>query len=160
MESGALYAVWQDARFIGRSAVAFTMSTNGGRTWSPTIRVDKTPANAAMPANQQAFTPSVHVADDGTVGVSYYDFRNNAAGNGTTTDHWLVHCHSGCASTANWQETHVGGPFDSRQAPVARGFFLGDYVGLDNIGNTFASFFVQSLSAADPASGFYAEVGP
>jgi hypothetical protein len=37
--------------------------------------------------NHQAFTPSVHVLPDGTVGVSYYDFRNNTAGGGTDTDY-------------------------------------------------------------------------
>ena len=49
--------------------------------------------------------------------------------------------------------------FNSRLAPVARGFFLGDYVGLDNIGNTFTPFFTQT-TATDPANQYYAEVGP
>jgi hypothetical protein len=156
--SGNLYAVWQDLRFTGRSAVAFTMSTNGGATWSPTVKVNQTPLLGNL--NDQAFTPSVHVADDGTVAVTYYDFRSNTSGGGTDTDHWLAHCHTGCANPANWTENHVAGPFDSRQAPIARGFFLGDYVGLDNIGNAFTPFFIQASSAADPTNAFYAEVGP
>jgi hypothetical protein len=156
--SGNLYAVWQDLRFTGRSAVAFTMSTNGGASWTPTVKINQTPVLGNL--NDQAFTPSVHVADDGTVGVTYYDFRNNTAGDGTTTDHWLAHCHTGCSNPANWSENHVAGPFDSRQAPVARGFFLGDYMGLDNIGNSFTPFFIQAIAPADPTSAFYAEVGP
>ncbi|MBA2299300.1 MAG: exo-alpha-sialidase [Chloroflexi bacterium] len=156
--SGRLYAVWQDRRFTGRSAVAFTMSTDGGATWTPTVKINQTPALGNL--NDQGFTPSVHVADDGTVGVTYYDFRNNTAGGGTDTDHWLAHCHAGCSNPANWTENHVAGPFDSRQAPVARGFFLGDYMGLDNIGNAFTPFFIQANSAADPTNAFYAEVGP
>jgi uncharacterized membrane protein YagU involved in acid resistance len=55
--TSALYVVWQDARFRGNDEVAFTMSTDGGRTWSPPIRVNQTPPNA-NPLNQQAFIAS------------------------------------------------------------------------------------------------------
>jgi hypothetical protein len=34
---------------------------------------------------------------DGTVGVPYYDFRNNTAAPGVPTDQWFVHCHRGSA---------------------------------------------------------------
>jgi len=155
--SGNLYVVWQDRRFTGRSAVAFSMSTDGGRTWTAPVGINKTPALGNL--NDQAFTPSVHVAEDGTVGVTYYDFRNNATGGGTDTDYWLVHCHGGCSNPANWEENHVTGPFDARQAPFAGGFFLGDYVGLDNVGNAFAPFFTQT-TAVDPANEYYTTVSP
>jgi hypothetical protein len=160
MDSGNLYAVWQDARFnnMAADAIAFSQSADGGFTWSPPIKVNETPTDIAI-ENQQAFTASVHVADDGTVGVTYYDFRNNTAGGGTDTDHWLVHCHADCTNPSNWSENHVAGPFDSRRAPVAGGFFLGDYVGLDNVGNTFTPFFTQT-TATDPANEYYAEVSP
>jgi hypothetical protein len=160
MDSGNLYAVWQDARFhnMQADAIAFSRSTDGGFTWSPPIKVNKTPTGIPID-NQQAFTASVHVADNGTVGVSYYDFRSNTAGGGTDTDHWLVHCHAGCVNPANWSENHVAGPFDSRRAPEAGGFFLGDYVGLDNVGNAFSPFFTQT-TATDPANEYYAEVSP
>jgi hypothetical protein len=159
-DTGTLYAVWQDARFnnMQADAIAFSQSTDGGFTWSAPIKVNKTPTGIPI-ENQQAWTASVHVADDGTVGVTYYDFRNNTAGGGTDTDHWLVHCHGSCTDPANWSENHVAGPFDSRQAPVARGFFLGDYVGLDNVENTFTPFFTQT-TATDPANEYYAEVSP
>ena len=162
MDSGALYLVWQDGRFTGRAAVALSRSTDGGRTWSTPIKVNQTPVLGNR--NDQAFTPSVHVADDGTVGVSYYDFRNNVAGGGTDTDHWLVHCHAAtedCSLASSWnEETRVTpASFNSRLAPVARGFFLGDYVGLDNIANTFTPFFTQT-APTDPANEHYAEVGP
>jgi hypothetical protein len=159
--SGALYMVWQDRRFTGRAAVALSRSLDGGRTWSTPIKVNQTPLSGL---NDQAYTPSVHVADDGTVGVSYYDFRSNAAGGGRTdTDHWLVHCHSACNDAASWlpaNETRVtAASFDSRLAPVARGFFLGDYVGLDNVGNVFTPFYTET-AAGTSANEHYAEVGP
>jgi hypothetical protein len=75
---GKVYAVWQDARFSGlaRDEIAFAMSTDGGDTWSAPIKLNQTPTNVPS-GNRQAFTPSVHVSADGTVGVTYYDFRNN-----------------------------------------------------------------------------------
>jgi hypothetical protein len=158
--TGAMYVVWQDGRFTGRAAVALSRSDDGGRTWSTPIKVNQTPLLGNL--NDQAFTPSVHVAADGTVGVSYYDFRFNRAGRGTDTDHFLVHCHAACASAASWvgNETRVTpASFDSRRAPVARGFFLGDYVGLDNIGNRFTPFFTQT-TATDRANEYFATVGP
>ena len=157
--SGALYAVWQDARFTGFDQVAFSQSTDGGFTWSSPVRVNGTPANGDNPLRQQAFLPSVAVAN-GVVGVSYYDFRNDD-GSGELADHWLIHCHEGCTSTANWGDEVrlTDASFDISQAPVARGFFLGDYVGLASDGTNFLAFFQQS-SAADKASGFFRRVGP
>ena len=42
------------------------------------------------------------------------------------------------------------GPFDMKQAPVARGFFLGDYQGLAAIGDDLMAFF--STTQGDPAN--------
>jgi hypothetical protein len=149
--NGALYAVWQDARFSGVDEIALSVSTDGGFTWSTPVRVNQTPRSTTT-ANQQAFVPSVHVADDGTVAVSYYDFRFNDANPGVPTDHWIVHCHpSGvmtCANAADWGDEARLSPssFDIEQAPAARGpfgFFLGDYEGLANIGNQFLPVFIQ-----------------
>src|SRR5262249_4210473 len=75
--NGNLYTVWEDARF-GHSrydSIAFSMSKDGGLTWSGPLNVNQTPVNAADPAASQAFTPSIAVGADGTLAVSYYDFR-------------------------------------------------------------------------------------
>lgn len=40
--------------------------------------------------------------------------------------------------------------FDMERAPAARGFFVGDYEGLDHAGATFKLAFVQTT--ADPAN--------
>ncbi len=152
--TGNLYAVWSDGRFSGgaHSDVALSMSTDGGLTWSAPIRVNQTPAGF------DAFTPSVEVAADGTVGVTYYDFRGNTQAAGVPTDYWLVHCHSSCASRESWGgEAHVAGPFDIEQAPVAGGLFLGDYEGLASVGDAFAPFFVQANGGqpANPTDAFF-----
>ncbi len=150
--NGHLYAVWQDLRFRGVDEVAFVMSTDGGDTWSTPIRVNQTPPNSTNPLNQQAFVPVVHVADDGTIGVTYYDFRFNDANPGARTDYWIVRCKpSGaktCARAADWTDESrlTLTSFDIEQAPAARGpfgFFVGDYEGLTNVGNDLVTIFVQ-----------------
>jgi len=165
--SGTLYAVWQDARFSNFSydEIAFAMSTDGGFTWTAPIKINQTPTNVP-PGNRQAFTPSVHVAGDGTVGVTYYDFRNNTTDPTTLpTDYFLVRCQPSvtvsCATTADWDhETRLtDASFDMRKAPVARGFFLGDYEGLGSAVNAFVAFFSMP-HGADPASVFFRRVGP
>jgi hypothetical protein len=160
--NGDLYAVWQDARVNGGGAdgVALSRSTDGGLTWSPRIKVNQTPTNISI-GNQQAFTPSVDVAADGTVAVTYYDFRNNTGAAPLLTDYFVVHCHTACNNAANWGSevklTDVS--FDMRLAPNAGGFFTGDYEGLASAGNDFGAFFGQPDST-DPGSIFFRRVGP
>jgi hypothetical protein len=154
--SDNLYAVWQDGRFSGgtRSDIAFTMSTDGGSTWTPTIKLDQNSAG------NSAFLPSVHVAADGTVGVSSYDFRNNTPAAGLPTDHWLLHCHSSCSDPASWSETHVDGGFDTEKFPTPGGrLFPGDYLGLTAIGNAFGSLYIKSGATSPSADAWWATVG-
>jgi BNR repeat-like domain/RTX calcium-binding nonapeptide repeat (4 copies) len=165
MTSGAMYVVWQDARFSGGQfdSIAFSMSTDGGLTWSEPVKVNQTPTGIP-PGNQQAFTPSVEVAEDGTIGITYYDFRNNTSDPTTLpTDYFIVHCHamtSDCSDPANWEETQLTDTsFDMRQAPFAFGFFTGDYEGLATAGNDFLTLFSQPHDD-DPASVFFRRVGP
>jgi hypothetical protein len=165
--SGALYVVWQDARFSGGQfdSIAFSQSLDGGTTWSAPIKVNLTPDDV-LAGNQQAFTPSVHVAADGTVGVTYYDFRNNTPSPDTLpTDYFLVHCHpanpGSCTDRGNWDDDEVrvtDSSFDMRLAPFALGFFTGDYEGLSSIGDVFTPFFSQS-HGTDPSSTFFRTVG-
>ena len=152
-DNGNLYAVWQDARFSGfrYDTIAFSQSTNGGRSWSAPVRMNAGSDAGARLDDRQAFTPAVHVADDGTVGVTFYDFRNNTAADGIlATDQFAVHCHADCTQTASWAETQVTPTsFDMRRAPFARGYFVGDYEGLTTVGRTFVSFFVQTNCTTD-----------
>ena len=83
--------------------------------------------------------------------------------NATPTDAFVVHCHAStedCTSSASWDEEirTTDTSFDSRQAPIARGFFLDDYEGLGTDGTSFFPFFTMS-SAADKASVFTRKVG-
>ena len=129
--------VWQDGRFRGVEEVAFSMSTDGGRTWSKTIRIDKTPASANK-LRQQAFVPAIEVGPDGQLVVTYYDFRNDK-NKGELTDYWAVFCDpdaKDCRKGASWgnELRLTERSFDMLDAPVAGGHFLGDYMGLARAG--------------------------
>jgi hypothetical protein len=175
--SGDLSAVWMDARFGAGGVpfaagafqfdqIAFAQSTDGGASWSSPIKVNQTPTGEP-PDDQQAFTPSVHVADDGTVSVTYYDFRNNTPSPASLdTDHWAVHCHPGtedCADPASWtpaDETRLTpASFNIREAAFACGFFLGDYVGLASDGRDFVPLFGSTVGSG-PSNVFANRFGP
>jgi len=131
--NGQLAVVWQDARFSGgvRDAIALSRSFDGGLTWSTPTRVNRDPI---VPA----FIPTVAIGDDGTIGVSYYDFRSNTLDAGElATDYWLARSTDGIT----WRESRVAGPFDYGIAPNANGLFIGDYMGLVARGGEFLPFF-------------------
>jgi len=148
------YAVWEDAvdgaPRTGR--VLYSQSINGG-AWSTPIVISQTPPGV------DAFVPTIAVNASHTVGVTYYDFRNNTPGGPATTDYWLTRCSSACTSPANWSEVHAAGPFDLHQAPVARGEFVGDYEGLTTSGNAFQPFFIQAVTApSNPTDAYFTSI--
>jgi hypothetical protein len=168
--NGNLYAVWMDARFsffttgaFRYDSIAYSQSTNGGASWSAPIQVNLTP-NSEPIDDRQAFTPSVDVGADGTVTVTYYDFRENTPDPATLlTRHYASHCHpstENCANPASWdEETPIGAPFNIREAAYAGGYFLGDYMGLDHDGNEFLPGFGSTLGGG-PSSIFVSRLGP
>jgi hypothetical protein len=168
--NGKLYAVWEDLRFSNGqySRIALTTSTDGGATWSLPIPVNQTPSNIP-PGNQQAFLPAVAVAADGTVSVTYYDFRNNTPEPGVPTDFWLVHCHASASVSAadpvNWHsEVRItDGSFDLEATFVFSSgvdlYWLGDYTGLTSVGNDFVTTFTMP-DADNQTSTFFRRVGP
>jgi hypothetical protein len=159
--NGNLYAVWEDARFSGLQdySIAFSMSSDGGSTWSAPIPVNQTPTN--IPAgDQQAFLPSVAVAANGTVAVSYYDLRFNTSGPALLTDYWLVQGGSGTdlSNPASWgnEERLTDTPFDMTQATLAPfpAFSVGEYEGLAAAGNSFDAFFSMPQDG-DPGNIYF-----
>src|SRR5262249_34899311 len=150
--NGELYIVWQEATLApSGSSIAFSKSLDGGDTWTDPIRINTQP-------DVQAFTPSVEVLADGTIGVTYYDFRQNTPDPKTLlTDYWFLHSDD---NGATWTEARVTPTsFDYKLAPstVASfngGLFLGDYVGLAPGVGDFIAMFPKTESEANQASVF------
>ncbi len=133
--SGELVLVWQDS-ISNVDGIRVARSTDRGATWTAPIIVSNS-------AGWSAFTPTVAVRSDGRIGVSYFDMRGEqTAGHDGKLgiQYWLTTSNDGIS----WSEAEVAPPFDIRLAPVARGYFLGDYMGLATSGASFIPFFVQT----------------
>ncbi|MGH8455450.1 MAG: sialidase family protein [Stenotrophobium sp.] len=151
---GSLTVVWEDARFTNgqRNGIAFSRSTDGGLTWSA-------PAQVNGDSGVSAFIPTVSVLANGTVGVTYYDFRDNTPDPASLpTDVWLA----SSADGKTWHEEKILGPFDLDAAPYAEGLFVGDYEGLVGVGGIFVPLLVQANHAdiANPTDVFALQVNP
>ena len=143
---GAVYVAWNEIpTATGPSSIRFARSVDGGATWSAPEIVKQSPG--------QAFLPSIAVANDGTVGVSYDDTRNDTS-TGTTddfaTDVWLSTSHD---RGSTWTERHLAGSFNMASAPESdsagvQGLFVGDYQGLVALPGSFGAVFAQGRPAA------------
>jgi hypothetical protein len=152
---GTAYVVWNEIRSPRSARILISRSRDAGRTWTR-------PGTVAR-LDTQAFLPNVAVMADGTVGVSFDDFRNDRPGDGRlSTDVWFRHSHDGGRS---WRERHLAGPFDMLTAPRTSstdiaGRFVGDYQGLVALPNGFGAVFAQAKPAAraGPSDVFFARV--
>ena len=147
-QPGTIYAVWADSRFSGgrRDEIVFSKSSDAGLTWSKPIKISRTPATT-NPLNGQAFLPAIAVTADGTIGVFYYDFRNNTPDPATLpTTAYLIHSHDGGQT---WRENQLAAAFDLETAPQSDGYFVGDYEGLAARGNSFLAVFATTTSSID-----------
>lgn len=155
-----IWVAWQDATlglvcadppcYGPYDRIAVVKSTDGGLNWSAPVR-----ANADTGVS--AFTPTLRVAADGTVGLSYYDLRDNTSSPATTlVSHWLATSTDG----TTWSEELVSGPFDINIAPDALGLFVGDYEGLVTDGNAFVPFFGATTARLADRTNIYVRPVP
>jgi len=149
--SGQLYVAWE-ASFNGSrndQAVISTSLSGQTGTWSP-------PSLISPPADPGAFTPQIDVNQLGQVGATFYDIRNlkpSTPASILPTDTWFRRTDGPGVSFGH--EEHLG-RFNMLMAPVAGGFFVGDYEGLvAQQDNSFLAFFSQPDCAdvSCPASG-------
>ncbi len=154
--NGKLYVVYESSSNFQKQLkqssgawddeILLVTSDNGGATWSGPTVIHQL-ANG-MPT----FTPTVAV-NGGRVAVTYYDSRYLLPGETANwpTDYWVEYSTDGGATFGN--EQHIAGSFDLRTAPVARGFFLGDYEALQPSGSGFLAVYVKTnCDAPYPAS--------
>jgi hypothetical protein len=162
--TGKLYVVYESSTNYNKNLnqsrgawdneILLTASSDGGASWTGPSVVH------ALASGLPTYTPTVAV-NGGTVAVTYYDNRNLAPGQTThlPTDYWVSYSTDGGVTFGN--EHHIAGPFDQMTAPVARGFFLGDYEGLQPKGNGFQAAFVKTnCNALDAAGQIYPTTGP
>jgi len=146
-DSGAVYIVWEDASFSGdHDGIAIARSFDGGVTWAPPVEVNGAPDAAA-------FTPAVAVASDRTVGVFYYDTREDVPGAAAfRATAWIA---TSSDSGATWSDERASKPFDLGPSLVAdKYWFLGDYVGFAARADGFAAAFAIAVLAQDPTDIF------
>jgi hypothetical protein len=149
------YVAWQDP-LSSRSSRILLSSSKDGERWSKPRLVS---AGATIP-----FTPDLAVARNGTVGVRFYDLRNDSPGDAAlTTDSWFRHSHD---RGRTWREARLGQSFDLRTAPeitgglFSRGFMLGEYEGLVGLRRSFATAFARAEPAAlnGPTDIFFSRI--
>jgi len=149
---GTAYIAFENNQSASSGAIGVARSRDGGRTWS----------NAPLPGvSAYAFEPTIAVDKHGTVGVTWYDLRNDVLGDAAlTADVWFAHSHDRGGS---WRQTHVAGPTDLRTAPLPAHNYVGEYQGLAPLrGRGFAA--VLTLPAPQAKDGptdiFFARIAP
>ena len=133
-------SVWRAIGVVAVSAVRVQIAER-----SALPRVARDDGRLCRRLREQAFTPSVEAGPNGEVVLTYYDFRNDKDAGGELTDYWAEYCDTGksnCLDPSNYTEIRLTNKsFDISQAPVARGYFLGDYEGLARSGASVQSVF-------------------
>lgn len=137
--NGNVLVAWQDARFSGGTVdgIALSRSTDGGLTWSAPTQVNSARTVAA-------FTPSIRVRADGTIGITYFDLRSNTADTATLPTELML---ARSSDAVNWAEVRLTPTFDLTTAPQAGGYFIGDYFGLAASGNVFIPVYVRTTGS-------------
>jgi hypothetical protein len=132
--AGNAYLVWARIEPGGRPPVIdLARSVDGGRRWSQ-------PASVVHPG-KQVFLPTIAAADDGTLGLTWYDTRADVRGDGKfTADYRFALSRDGGRA---WHGQRLAGPFDMEQAAPRIGHpFVGDYFGLAGAPGAFMSAFI------------------
>ena len=149
---GTVYVAFEDSRSPSSGAIGVLKSRDGGRTWS---------SHALPGVSAFAFEPAIAVDSHGTVGVTWYDLRNDQLGDAAlTADVWFAHSDD---DAATWQQTHVAGPTDLRTSPFPLQNRVGEYQGLAALrGRGFAAIFALATPfAKDGVTDiFFSRIGP
>jgi hypothetical protein len=145
--NGNVYVTWADGMGGSTNKIVMSRSTDGGRHWSSPAIVSHHPA-------AQSFNHAISVSNDGEVVVLYYDTARNVSGpaDGIPTDVYIRH--SGDAGR-NWSTAQKLTDFDFSKAPVSRGHFVGDYQGLEPIGNRNMIAFIGVAGSTEDTADVY-----
>ena len=150
---GSVYVAFEASTSSSSGAIGIARSRDAGRTWS----------SATLPGvTGFAFEPAIAVDAHGTVGVSWYDLRNERPADAApTADVWFAHSDD---RDRSWRQAHIAGPTDLRTAPLPAHNFVGEYQGLTGMPRGRGSAAVFTLAAPQAKDGptdiFFARIGP
>jgi hypothetical protein len=149
---GTVYVAIEANNSATSGVISVARSRDGGVTWQ----------SAPLPGvSAYAFEPAIAVDKHGTVGIIWYDLRNDRPGDSAlTADVWFAHSDDRGSS---WRQTHVAGPTDLRTAPLPAHNYVGEYQGLAALrGRSFAAIFTLAAPQAKdgPTDIFFARIGP
>jgi len=148
---GTVYVAYENSTSPTEGGIGVARSRDSGRTWT-TIAV---PGVTAF-----AFEAAIAVDRHGTVGVTWYDLRNDTAGDAaTTSDLWTATSHD---RGGTWLQTHVAGPTDLRSAAPAQQNRFGEYQGMAGLRTGFAAIFTLASPQArnGPTDIMFAHITP
>jgi hypothetical protein len=148
---GTAYLAFENNSSASSGGIGVAKSRDGGLTWTSSML----PGVSAY-----AFEPAIAVDKKGTVGVIWYDLRNDQLGDAAlTADVWFAQSRNGGAS---WRQRHVAGPTDLRTAPLPAHNYVGEYQGLAGLRRGFAAAFTLAAPQAQdgPTDIFFTRIGP
>lgn len=147
---GTIYVTVEANSSASSGVVSVSRSRDGGATWH---------AVTSPGAGAYAFEPTIAIDRHGTIGMTWYDLRNDRPEDpALTADVWFA---SSRDRGTSWQETHIAGPTDLRTAALARQNRVGEYHGLAAVGGRgFAAIFTLAapFSKDGPTDIFYADI--
>jgi hypothetical protein len=131
---------------FGPTSTSFAVmrSRDNGATWEAPIRVGSVTALGARDPDTGALVRdgatigAIADAPNGTIYVAWQDARLT---NGARDAILLTRSTDG---STTWRESRVAGPFDLAVAPIARGYFLGDYQALTSIDQQFLAVYART----------------
>jgi hypothetical protein len=146
---GTVYIAFENSTSVSSGAIGIATSRDGGVSWS----------RSTLPGVRAfAFEPVIAVDGHGTVGLTWYDLRNDRPGDGATSaDVWFAHSDDRGAS---WRQIHVAGPTDIRTGAAAEQNRFGEYQGLAGLRRGFAAAFGLARPQAETGATdiFFAEI--
>jgi hypothetical protein len=135
---GSIYVTVEANTSPSTGTINVWWSRDGGASWT----------RAGSPGvGAYAFEPAIAVDSHGTVGITWYDLRNDRPGDGAlSADVWFA---SSQDQGSSWRETHVAGPTDLRTGALPSQNHVGEYQGLAAVGGRgFAAIFTLAAPFA------------
>ena len=143
-----VYDAWSGSQ-LDRSDIFYVRSSDGGDTWSQPLKLNDDGTTTTQ------FLPSIAVTADGTIGVKWWDRRNDTL-NDCLTDVYMTISHDGGMTFGkNFRITDQNWMF----GPIEPGFASGYHGDYDDIVSDGSNFLMSwSDERAGEADAYFAEV--